>query len=108
VRPVALGLELSILDRLVLRRIRARLGGRLECVVIGAANSNRESVEFFWGVGIPVYEGYGATEVTNIATCTWPGDMRLGTVGKAAPRMEVKLAADGEVLLRGSNVMKGY
>jgi long-chain acyl-CoA synthetase len=108
VRPVPLGLELAILDRLVLRKIRARLGGRLECIVIGAASSNRESIEFFWGMGIPVYEAYGATEVTNLATCTWPGDMRLGTVGRATPSMEVKLAEDGEVLIRGPNVMKGY
>src|SRR5262249_32707946 len=57
---------------------------------------------------IQIYEGYGATEVTNCATFTWHGDMKLGTVGHAAPGMEVKLADDGEVLVRGPNVMKGY
>ncbi len=108
VRELAKPLQFSFVDRLILRKIRNLLGGRIKLIVIGGANSNRESLEFFWGIGIPVYEGYGSTEVTNSATFTWPQDMKLGTVGRAAPGMEFKLAADGEVLIRGPNVMQGY
>jgi long-chain acyl-CoA synthetase len=101
-------LALRLLDRLVLRGVRARLGGRVDHLVIGGASSNLASVEFFWSLGIRIYEGYGATEVTNCATYTTPGCVRLGTVGRPAPGMEVKLAPDGEVLTRGPNVMQGY
>jgi long-chain acyl-CoA synthetase len=107
-RRQRLGLRLALLDRLVLRKVRARLGGRLEFIVIGGSNSNRESVEFFWGLGIPVYEGYGATEVTTSVSFTWPGDVKLGTVGRPPAGMEVRLGPDGEVLARGPFVMKGY
>ncbi len=101
-------IEFQLLDRFILKKIRALLGGRLQFMVIGGANSNRESIEFFWGIGIPVYEGYGSTEVTNTATFTYPNDMKIGTVGRPAKGMEVKLAEDGEVLIRGPNVMQGY
>lgn len=107
-RPRPLGPVLWLLDRMILRKIRASLGGNLSHLIIGSANSNRESVEFFWGVGIPVYEGYGATEITNAAAYTSPEAIRLGTVGKACPGVEIRLAEDGEVLVRGPNVMKGY
>jgi long-chain acyl-CoA synthetase len=107
-RPRFPGLAFTVLDRLVLRKIRARLGGRLDFIVIGGSNSNRESVEFFWGLGIRVFEGYGATELTCNASFTWPGAVKLGTVGRAAPGVELRLADDGEVLVRGPNVMKGY
>jgi long-chain acyl-CoA synthetase len=105
---VRLGLVGALLDRIVLRKLRAQLGGHLEFIAIGGANSDRRSVEFFWGIGIPVFEGYGATEVTNTAAITWPGDIKLGTVGRSAPGVELKLAADGEILVRGPTVMKGY
>lgn len=107
-RPPPLGVELGILDRLVLAKVRARLGGRLRLIVVGGASASRESLEFFWGLGIPVYEGYGATEVTNCAAFNFYGQVKLGTVGRAAPGMEVRLAEDGEVLVRGPNVMRGY
>ena len=106
--PIFAGPRLALLDRLVLRKIRARLGGRLQWIVIGGSNSNRESVEFFWGLGIAIYEGYGATEVTNSATFCRPGAVKLGTVGRAACGGEVRLAEDGEVLVRGPQVMRGY
>jgi long-chain acyl-CoA synthetase len=108
VRPPREGVLLRVLDKLVLEKIRERLGGNLRFVVIGAANSNKETLEFFWGVGIPVYEAYGMTEVTNCASYTHPGDMKIGTVGHACPRMEYKLSDDGEVLIRGANLMTGY
>jgi long-chain acyl-CoA synthetase len=103
-----LGLEGTLLDRIVLSKLRARLGGRLEYIVIGGANSNRRSVEFFWGIGIPIFEGYGATEVTNTAAINWAGDVKLGTVGRSSLGVELKLSPDGEILVRGLTVMKGY
>jgi len=108
VRPARLGLEGKLYDWFLLRKIREILGGNIRYITIGGSNSTRETVEFFWGIGIPIYEGYGSTEVTNCATFTWHGGMKLGTVGRAAPDMDVRLAEDREVLIRGPNVMQGY
>lgn len=108
VKTVELGLLGNVLDSLVLRKMRAKLGGRMDFIVTGGANSNRKSIEFFWGIGVPVYEGYGATELTGTAAITWSREFKLGTVGKAVPGVELKLADDGEVLVRGPIVMKGY
>jgi long-chain acyl-CoA synthetase len=105
---VQLGVIGSLLDRIVLQKIREKLGSNLEFIVTGGANSNRKSIEFFWGIGIPVFEGYGATELTCTAALTWSFGMKLGTVGQSVPGVEVMLAADGEVLVRGPIVMKGY
>ncbi len=101
-------LRLRVLDSLVLKKIRAIFGGRLVVIVTGAAHIRLETVAFFWALGIQVYEAYGMTEVTTAGTFTWHQDIKLGTVGKAAPGMQVKLADDGEVLLKGPSVMKGY
>lgn len=106
--PFRRGPLFLLLDRLVLKKIRGILGGRLEWIIVGGANSNLASVEFFWSIGIPIYEGYGATEVTNAAAHTWSGGVRLGSVGRPTGGVEIKLADDGEVLVRGPNVMKGY
>lgn len=108
IQTARLGLVGTILDRVVLSKIRNKLGGQIDFLVTGGANSNRRSVEFFWGIGIHVFEGYGATELTGTAAITWPRAMRLGTVGPAVPGVEIKLAEDGEVLVRGPIVMKGY
>jgi long-chain acyl-CoA synthetase len=108
VKTARLGPLARLLDHLVLKKIRAKLGGRMQFLVTGGATSHRQSMEFFWGLGIPVFEGYGATELTGTAAITWPGAMRLGTVGQAVPGVELKLAADGEILVRGPIVMKGY
>lgn len=107
-RPPRLGLEGKLLDRIVLRKLRARLGGRLQTLIVGGAKSSRKCLEFFWGVGIPVFEGYGATELTSTASVNWCRDVKLGTVGRAVLGGELKLASDGEVLVRGRSVMKGY
>lgn len=108
VRPPKLGLVGTVLDYLVLRQLRAKLGGNMQFIVTGGANSNRQSVEFFWGIGVPVYEGYGATELTGTSAITWARAMKLGTVGKRVPGVELKLNPDGEILFRGPIVMKGY
>jgi long-subunit acyl-CoA synthetase (AMP-forming) len=93
----------------VFKPIRARLGfERCESYIIGAAPAPREVFEFFAAIGIPICEVWGMSELASIATLVPKDDLRFGTVGKTIPGVEVKLDADGEVLVRGDTVMKGY
>ncbi len=103
-----LGLELAIADGLVFSKIKERLGGRFEFAVSGGAPLGRDVAEFFWGAGIAIYEGYGLTETAPVVAVNTPGALKLGTVGKPIPGVEVRIAEDGEILVRGPNVMKGY
>ncbi|MBF6170518.1 AMP-dependent synthetase/ligase [Nocardia blacklockiae] len=96
-------------DRLVLSTLRARLGlDRVRIAVTGAARIPRDTHEFFLGLGLPLCEGYGLTECTAGATVTRPGRIRMGTVGTPLPGAEIRIADDGEVLIRGAMVMRGY
>jgi long-chain acyl-CoA synthetase len=95
-------------DALVLSKVRRIFGGRLEVALVGAAPVSSHLLEFFDACGITVLEGYGLTESCAAATLNTPSEMRLGTVGRPLPGTEVKIAADGEILLRGPNVFKGY
>ncbi|MEV6217168.1 long-chain fatty acid--CoA ligase [Nocardia sp. NPDC051833] len=98
-----------VADRLVLHKIRHRLGlDELLVGATGAAPIAPEALEFVLGLGLPVGEVYGMSELSAIATLNRPGRMRLGTVGVAARGVEVSLAEDGEILVRGPIVMKGY
>ena len=83
-------------------------GGRLREAVTGAAPIAPEILEFFWGCGIPVMEGYGMTETSTAATTSTPEAHKFGTVGKPLPGVEIKIADDGEILIKGPNIFRGY
>ncbi|WP_435592390.1 AMP-dependent synthetase/ligase [Nocardia sp. bgisy118] len=99
----------SVAERLVLRPLRARLGfDRVRVAVTGSVAIPPDVHEFFLGMGLPLCEGYGMTECTAGATLNGPARIKIGTVGTPLPGAEVRLAADGEVLIRGKMVMRGY
>src|SRR5205807_721885 len=93
----------------VFSKIRARLGlERCEWYMIGAAPAPLEVLEFFAAIGIPICEVWGMSELASIATLVPPDNVRLGTVGPPIPGVEIRLADDGEVMIRGQTVMAGY
>jgi long-chain acyl-CoA synthetase len=88
--------------------VRNLFGGRLREAVTGAAPIASEILEFFWGCGLPVLEGYGMTETSTTATYSTPENHRFGSVGRALPGVELKIAEDGEILIKGANIFGGY
>jgi long-chain acyl-CoA synthetase len=104
-----LAAEWAQADELVLSKLRERLGfGELRWAVSGAAPIPKETLAFFVGIGIPIAEVWGMSELSCVASVSHPRDARLGTVGKLLPGLEGKVADDGEFLVRGPLVMKGY
>lgn len=106
--PFALGLKWALADKVIFTKVRGAFGGRVRYSVTGAAPIAVEILELFWGADLPIYEAYGMTEATVITHSNRPGFVKLGTVGKCADMMETKIADDGEVLIRGPFVFKGY
>src|SRR3954471_24204569 len=88
--------------------VKNLFGGRMREAVTGAAPIAREILEFFWGCGIPVMEGYGMTETSTVATSSRPDAHRFGSVGRPLDGVGVKIAEDGELLLKGANIFRGY
>ncbi len=98
----------AVADRLVFGKVRERFGGRIKFFISGAAALSQDIAEWFHGAGILILEGYGLTETSAGAFVNRPDAYKLGTVGLPLPGTEVKIAEDGEVLLKGPNIMKGY
>ncbi len=93
---------------LVRRKIRKRFGGRLKAMVSGGAALNYEVGVYFTALGLRILQGYGQTEFTPVIACNPPQDCRIDTVGKALDSVEIRIAEDGEILVRGEAMMKGY
>jgi long-chain acyl-CoA synthetase len=95
-------------DEKLFKNVRAIFGGSVRHAVSGAAPISKEILEFFWAAGVPVLEGYGMTETATAATVCTVEDHKFGTVGKPFPGVEIKIADDGEVLIKGPNIFQGY
>jgi long-chain acyl-CoA synthetase len=98
----------DLADRLVLANIRNLFGGRLKLAVSGAAPINPDILRFFDAAGVLVLEGWGMTETSTAATIATPEDFKFGTIGRPFPGCEIKIADDGEILVKGPNVFQGY
>jgi long-chain acyl-CoA synthetase len=98
----------ALADRLVLSKVRSLFGPDIRLALTGAAPIAPEVIEFFHSCGVPVLEGYGMTESCAAATLNTERECKIGTVGRPLPGMEVRIASDGEILMRGPNVFLGY
>jgi long-chain acyl-CoA synthetase len=109
-KPVPAGLRLryGLAEKLVFSKLQAKLGGRMRVMVSGAAPLSKEISEFFAAANLPISEGYGLTETSAGAFVNPPGGLRIGTVGRPMGDLECRIDTDGEVLLRGAPVMRGY
>ena len=106
--PEDLRQEFERFDEQIFAPVRAMFGGRVRQAVSGAAPISKEILEFFYGCGVPVLEGFGMTETATVATYSTVEHHRFGSVGRAIPRCEVRTAEDGELLIKGPNVFQGY
>ncbi len=108
-KPVGLlGLKYQLFDRLVFKKIRKRFGGRLRGMICGGAPLDKTINEFMWAVGIPVFTGYGLTETSPVVTLSNIGNVRFDAVGKKVDNTEIKIADDGELLVKGPQIMNSY
>ncbi|HWX75081.1 MAG TPA: long-chain fatty acid--CoA ligase [Solirubrobacteraceae bacterium] len=106
--PAELQQQFEEADERLFKNVRAIFGGRVRHATSGAAPIGREILEFFYACGIPVFEGYGMTETATAATISTLENHRFGTVGRALPGVELKIAEDGEILVKGPNIFQGY
>ncbi len=103
-----LRIQHKFFDTLVFRKIRGRFGGRVKFFISGGAPLDKTINEFMWIIGLPVFEGYGLTETSPVIALNVPDENRFGSVGKPIPETEIKLAPDGELLVKGPQVSQGY
>lgn len=103
-----LSLQHAVASKLVYQKIHRKFGGRLRYFVSGGAALPQKTGEFFQALGITILEGFGLTETSPITNVNRPEKVKFGTVGPTIANVEMKIAADGEILLRGPNIMKGY
>ncbi|HKE34634.1 MAG TPA: long-chain fatty acid--CoA ligase [Candidatus Acidoferrum sp.] len=103
----AVKLQWLLADQLVYKKVRAGLGGRLRLISSGGAPLSKELAEFFWAVGVPIYQGYGLTETSPIVSSNYPLN-RVGSSGKPIANVQVRVAEDGEVQVKGPCIMQGY
>jgi long-chain acyl-CoA synthetase len=106
--PLALRLQHRVADKAVYSKVKERLGGRIRICVSGGAPLAREIIDFFHAIDVLILEGYGLTECTTAATVNRPTHYRFGTVGPAMPGVELRIADDGEVLIKTSTIFAGY
>ncbi len=100
--------QYALADKLVFGKLRAKLGGRIQMMISGGAPLNMKINQFFNGAGLNILEGYGLTETSPILTANTFENFRFGSVGKAIPHTEIKIAEDGEIMARGPQIMLGY
>jgi long-chain acyl-CoA synthetase len=106
--PPELQAHFDAADEKLFKNVRAAFGGRLRQATSGAAPIAQEILEFFFACGVPVLEGYGMTETATASTVSTVENFRFGSVGRALPGLDIRIADDGEVLLRGPNIFQGY
>jgi len=108
-KPTSLAVRLkwAIADRLVYSKIRKGTGGKLRVILSGGAPLSKDLAEFFWAIGIPIYQGYGLTETSPVLTSNYPKN-RVGSSGRPILNVQLKIASDGEILAKGPCVMQGY
>jgi long-chain acyl-CoA synthetase len=103
----ALKLQWALANKLVYSKIRAGIGGQLRVVFSGGAPLSKDLAEFFWSIGVPIYQGYGLTETSPVLSSNYPQN-RVGSSGKPIPNVAIRIADDGEILAKGPCVMQGY
>ncbi len=106
--PLVLKLQNLIAHQLVYKKLKAGLGGRIRFFISGGAPLAKELAEFFYMAEVLILEGYGLTETSPVLAVNCEDNFKFGTVGRALPNVELKIAEDGEILARGPSIMKGY
>ncbi|WP_084349432.1 AMP-dependent synthetase/ligase [Janibacter limosus] len=106
--PLKIKAQHAVFDKLVYSKLRAKMGNKVEYAVSGGAPLGTRLGHFFRGIGVTILEGYGLTETTAPATVNIPAKVKIGTVGPPLPGVSIRIADDGEILIQGVNVLKGY